>query len=926
MSLPLLAQLWLMTLSPFPSELAPGEVDAVELPWARVQELREAVHDEPTATSPGPWVAEREIELHAVEGGLVIRGRWTIMAEHAGWLARELLGPGIELRSATLDGRVAPVVTLPTSTTLVAWIEPGRELELRIHAFMPTSLDGRIDLGLMPATRGRLRAIVPGRVPVPVSDENDTRQAPPLLHDGVVWSGAAHMGLELRDPERAPPTRETLAVAHAGIGLTVGDAEVRGRAHLQWELRHGTLERVRATVTGLGDDLTLEGRNVSTWSRSGDTIEVELSAPASGRVDLELRWTQAIASGDEARVTLPQIEPEAWRSESSLQLARDGELEVIPAVDEGTPIAAATLPAWGQGLVEGTPTAAYQRAGSSTRGHLELLRFVPVPGPPSVVDVATYSVATTEEGRVLMKAHYDLRNDRGSHLTVRPPPGLRIIGARVGLETALPSRDEDGAWRIPLRRSLETVDGLLSFPVEVILLGEQEPWQRRERRELRLPTLDAPIAAARATVHLPPRYRSKLEQGERNVVDAFSEGEGLTYGRGMGNEEAALADALFEQAVQGYLENDFEAAQTKLEQIESLGVSNSNMARLQSNIDVIEGKADTKGKADVTLQRRVKEQARARASEDFRQQETLIAEAESAAHAGDYAAAEAQYQAALELGGKLAKLEQAESVEQDSRNAKVELKLGTVAKKKGTKLQQKLKSSRSSMPAANSPAGGDGDSFGGSGGLEPASGAPSPVMPSAEPVARLEEPEIVDTTSNIELIDEPYPEAELGTVVASRSDANEDEETNADEEAWREMDEPKPEPMAMRPRGRAGRGGGGRGRGGRVKFKSSRGPRFASRRASGATSSDVSVYDFEDDDLDGAVLTPEGANLTLSSRSSSGLAASPRDAALPPPEVTATALSVAIPNTGQAVLYEQLLIEANQTQTIEIDARRRLRR
>ena len=36
-------------------------------------------------------------------------------------------------------------------------------------------------------------------------------------------------------------------------------------------------------------------------------------------------------------------------------------------------------------------------------------------------------------------------------------------------------------------------------------------------------------------------------------------------------------------------------------------------------------------------------------------------------------------------------------------------------------------------------------------------------------------------------------------------------------------------------------------------------------------------------------------------------------------------LSVVIPAAGQAVRYEQLLIEANQTQTITIDARRRLR-
>lgn len=916
--LPLLAHLWLATASPAPAELLPGEVDAVELPWSRLQELREAVREDPIAAAPGPWVAEREIELRAVEGGLMLSGRWTIVAEQAGWVARELLGPGIELHSATLDGHVAPAVTLPGSTLLVAWIERGRPVELRVRAFIPTGLDDRIELGLLPATRGRLRVAVPGRVPVPVASSRASgAEAPPLLHDEVVWSGAPHLGLELRDPSSTQPARETLAVAYAGVGLTVGDAEVRGRAHVQWELRRGALERVRIDVAGLGDDLTVEGRDLSTWSRSGDALEVELKAPATGRVDLELRWTQAVPAGDEAQLPLPRIEPQAWRSESSLQLARDGELEVIPAIEEGTAIAAAALPTWGQGLVEGTPSAAYQRAGSSTRGHLDLLRFVPVPGPPSVIDVATYTIATTDEGRVLMKAHYDLRNDRGAHLTVRPPPGLRIIGARVGLDTALPSRDEDGAWRIPLRRSLETVDGLLSFPVEVILLGEQEPWQRRERRELPLPTLDAPIAAARATLYLPPRYRSRIEQGERNVVDEFAQGEGLTYGRGVGNDEATLADALFEQAVQGYLENDFEAAQAKLEEIQSLGVSNANMARLQSNIDVIEGKQEAKGKGDVTLQRRVKEQARARASEDFRQQEALIAEAESAAHAGDYAQAEAQYQAALELGGKLAKLEQAESVEQEARNAVVEDQLSTVSKKsKKVASKNAIKSPRfgSSFGSSSSSVSTGGD--GGESFREIDEKTREEPAEAAKP--RIAFRSVLDPSSNVpEPEPEPEPTPEL--------DANELVDTADDEDVYRSV-EPDDEPMIAarqrarfsRGRGRAG-GGGNRGRTLNVRSRTPRGS--AGNRAPAKSPDSATVYDFADDDLDGAVLTPEGAASIDLTR-----AAPARDAPLLPPKVTASALSVVIPATGQAVRYEQLLIEANQTQTIDIDARRRLRR
>lgn len=887
-----------------PSELGPDEVDAIELSWARAQALRDAAAgDDAAALGPGPWVSQREIDLRPVEGGFVLEGRWTIVAGQSGWLTGELLGPGIELRSATLDGLLAPVVALPGSTLLVAWIEgappqpkakpkpKAREVELRVRAFVPAALDDRLELGLLPATRGRLRAHVPGRVPMPVIDESGAETAghaaPARLAGNVVWSGAPRLVLRLHDPASAPPpARDTLAVAHVGVGLTVGDAEVRGRAHVQWELRQGELSRVRATVTGVGDDLTVEGPSVASWSRSGDGLDVELSAAVTGRVDLELRWTQAIAAGDETRLPLPRIEPEAWRSESSLQLARDGELEVIPEVEQGTAIAAAALPEWGQGLVEGTPTAAYQHGSGASAGHLDLLRFVPVPGPPTVVDVADYTVATTDEGRVLMKVRYDVRNDRAAHLAVRPPPGLRIIGARVGVETALPGKGDDEAWRIPLRRSLETVDGLLSFPVEVILLGELEPWQRREHRELPLPTLDAPIAAARVTLFLPPRYRSRLEPGERNVVDAFDEGEGLAYGKGVTGDEAAAADVLLEEAVQGYLSNDFEAAQRKLEQIEALGVDNANVARLRSNIDVIEGKA-VADKGDVTIQRRVKEQAKARATEDFRRQETLIAEAEKSAQAGDYAEAERQYQAALDLGGKLAKLEQTESVEQVAVNTSVQSQLGSVSEKKKGKRSKKQGAATLDTKFKQVDE--------------------SSVLP-------IEGDEGKDTPPVLAK-DEPGPPPDPA-------------ERAADEDADGLVDVAPTETVAvlqsmpgvmsrrsLRRERRSERTG--------IKYKSAdagRGGRLAGRSKNVTTAdAGTAVYDFADDSLDGMELRPDG-NVAPVTKSAPAL--SP----LPPPEVTASALSVIVPVTGQAVLYQQLLIEANQTQVIEIDARRRLRR
>ena len=46
--------------------------------------------------------------------------------------------------------------------------------------------------------------------------------------------------------------------------------------------------------------------------------------------------------------------------------------------------------------------------------------------------------------------------------------------------------------------------------------------------------LDAPIAGSRLTLHLPPGYRSRKRPGDGDVVAAFTRGEGITYGLGVG--------------------------------------------------------------------------------------------------------------------------------------------------------------------------------------------------------------------------------------------------------------------------------------------------------------------------------------------------------------------------------------------------------
>ncbi|MBL4688274.1 MAG: hypothetical protein JKY37_27050, partial [Nannocystaceae bacterium] len=670
----------------------------VELDWDNYRALREDL-DRVEAEAAAPHVAFRQVTLvprpSGDPPGLDVRGTWQIRADRSGFIAGLLAGPMVEVERVTIDGIAAPLVRTPAGSLLLAYVKA--DATLRLDGFVAAPIDGdggEFSLTLLPAVRGSLRIEHPTHL---LEATSQPESGGVLRSERVLWSGAAALQLRIRKPGTGEKAQGTLAVAHAGLGITIGEGDVSIHARVIWAMRRGSTKALAVRVTGLGDDLSVEGTDVAQWSRNGDTIDIALSAPVSTRTAIELRWTRPLRDATEASFAVPRIEPlNAFRTDASLQLARDGELEVVPDLATWNAVAASALPKWGRGLVQGTPTAAYQRSmATGDLGTLALLRFVPVPGPAAVVDVAAYTIALTEQGRLLALAKYQIRNERAAFLRITPPKGTTIIGARIAGETALPGRAQDGTWLIPLKRSLETVDGLLSFPVELTLLGDSEAWTRRERRTLTLPRLDAPIAVSRITVYLPPRYRNRFGPGDGGVVEDFTEGQGITYGLGLGAEKTAQADALLQQAVDEYRNNEFEAAQGKLDALGDLGANNANVDRLQANVYLVTGSgnssADAATKNETALVRRVKDQAKARAADEFERQRTLEEEAENLARSGDYAGAEQAFAQAIELGDKLQNLEQKESVETQTRNSGLKGKLSavTVAKKRKTKIARR---------------------------------------------------------------------------------------------------------------------------------------------------------------------------------------------------------------------------------------------
>lgn len=643
--------------------LLPGLAQSVPDGMVTVDgQVYRALIDEPEP-EPDPRarivVQDRDVSVRWDGEVLRVRVTWVVRTKERAWFSQPLAGQSVRVDRVLIDGRPAKTVVQDRQTWVTTPIDGTVRVVLE-GAVEGDPTRGPLSLSLLQAQIGRVRLSVPdgleGTLAAPSSAVRTER----------LWI-ASERDLQVRvgPPARRARDRRTLAVGSVGMGLTVGDGAVDGRAQMRWTLRQGELRRVSFRVSGVGSDLEVTGSNVGRVERNGNQVVVTLREPETARLDLDVRWSVPVPPGETSQMPVPQITPDGvFRSEASIQIARDGSLDLLPTMNGWQPVSALDLPEWGDDLVTGTPTAAYRAGAAGKAGSLGLLRFVPASSPPVVVDVAGLTIATSAEGRTLVRALYTVRNERASHLAITPPTQATILGARVNDGPVTPVANGDG-WLIPLPRSLETLDGLVSFPVEVVLLGDGEPWIRKETRELRLPRVDAPVAVNRVTLHLPPTFENELEAGEAGTVESFTEGEGIAYGFGLGGKDEAKADQLWQDAQSAFMGNEFDKADEIIEELNKIGAANENIGKLQSNLDVLQGRAGNKAKS--VQARRVREQARSRGMDDYRKQEELLREAEAQLSSGSYDSAQQTYKEVAKMAEKLDKLEQEESYEQKAR-------------------------------------------------------------------------------------------------------------------------------------------------------------------------------------------------------------------------------------------------------------------
>lgn len=480
---------------------------------------------------------------------------------------------------------------------------------------------------------------------------------------------------------RPPPPRPLLIQVDTAQALRADEAGVEGRADLQVRIINGEVDRLRFRLPAQARDLDASGPSVAGLDRSGDTVTVRLKERVSGSVSLALSWRAPAPKAADGPA--PVLEPLDGRGPALVTVVRGDDAVLLPTPGAGLDaVPIRRLPRRARGLVPGRPLVAYAAdPGERLTLSWRLLTFSPADTPPTLVDEATYTLALTDEGRVWTRARWQVRNDRNPFLKVTVPEGWRVFGVRVAGQTAEPVRDSAGRLLVPLEKSVETLDGLVAFPVELMLVGEEGAWGKRGERRLRTPAIDAPIAMARWELRLPEDVVPKDILGRPTVVSDWTPDDGkLVIGRGFKKadapppaspvdaitEDEAKSEEYWNQAYSAYKSNDFDQAEQLLNQALQFDSTNSAAQQLQRNVNVLTGKARL-DKDEELAANRVRELARAKSSNLVVEQARREKSLEKALQAGDSERAQEEAERLLALTERLAALEQTEEVDQKSR-------------------------------------------------------------------------------------------------------------------------------------------------------------------------------------------------------------------------------------------------------------------
>jgi hypothetical protein len=430
-----------------------------------------------------------------------------------GWASVQVPA-GILVREARVDGRPSALSVTDGNPARVLVSRTGRTI-ITLDVVVPLVSSAGTESMTLPASGSALSAVtlvVPRTgVDLVVSGGFIAEQSETGNDSRWVVYGNPGRPLSFSWKRKADDRRSALALrtrARVTQLVALGEDSTQVTSSIQIDVMQGLARSVVVTLPAGLVVNQVGGATVADWSVDDCTLTVTLLDPVSTQTSVVV--TGEVRTPREGQVTIPIVRvPSAERETGgvAVDVVGPGEiagreprgLQPADAADLGDIIAGHESPS--MVAFQFTPL-----GGSAPRSlTVNVIRYTAQAVLVANVEEARYDALLGEDGKLLVRARYAVRNNQRSFLAVSLPPQSILWSAALSGRPIRPGVSAGGGLLLPLRKG-RTNEEAPTFVVELLYLQRAPGWTEKGDARLALPAVDLPVSRTGLTLHHSPRY------------------------------------------------------------------------------------------------------------------------------------------------------------------------------------------------------------------------------------------------------------------------------------------------------------------------------------------------------------------------------------------------------------------------------------
>jgi hypothetical protein len=306
--------------------------------------------------------------------------------------------------------------------------------------------------------------------------------------------------------------------------ISIDDDALKTHSEIHYNILHSEMEGFRLIIPEGMNVLSVTGEAVGEWQEVDEqderTILIPFTYSKKGIGTIRMATESTFADSNMTAVFSGVRMAEAIRETGFIGIELNTSAEARVTENEGVErIPVQKLPEQLQGKSAKPLILGFKYLKHPFNLVLDIEKHEKIPVPVATINSASAVTLFTEDGKIVNRLIYDVRNSSKQFLELQLPEEAEVWSVFVGKQPAESSINADGHLLVPLIRSSSTNNNLDTFPVEIIYCVVEDEFSLFDTRNVSLPEADLLTSQLIWSVYLPNDYNymyftSTLEKEE----------------------------------------------------------------------------------------------------------------------------------------------------------------------------------------------------------------------------------------------------------------------------------------------------------------------------------------------------------------------------------------------------------------------------